>query len=130
MVKLQYLYNESCGLRAQLRPLSCKHSHCGNQATSQAKNNFFMKSKFASNLSLCLHPPQCPHLSLKRLMPFLSSLLSDPGKPGVRSLTDVTLADEDTYSILTDNANREIQGNMATQVTQPGGQLCKQCSAT
>ena len=54
--------------------------------------------------------------------------LSDPGKPGVRSLgpdvrhklhtrrfvdlTDVTLADEDTNSILTDNANRAIQGNV------------------
>ena len=48
--------------------------------------------------------------------------LSDPGKPGVRSLgpdvcpslsktpcvdlTDVTLVDEDTKSILTDDANR------------------------
>ena len=66
--------------------------------------------------------------------------LSDPGKPGVRSLgpdvrhwlretpcwdlTDVTLADEDTNSILTDNANRAIQGNVAMQVTQPGGQIC------
>ena len=58
MVKLRYLYNESCGLRAQLRPLSCKHRHCDNQATSQAKNYFFIKRKFASNLSLCLHPPQ------------------------------------------------------------------------
>ena len=27
-------------------------------------------------------------------------------------LTDVTLADEDTNSILTDNANRAIQGNV------------------
>ena len=46
--------------------------------------------------------------------------LSDPGKPGVRSLgpdvtetpcvdlTDVTLADEDTKSILTDNVNRAM----------------------
>ena len=34
-------------------------------------------------------------------------------------LTDVTLADEDTNSILTDNANRIIQGNVAIQVTQP-----------
>ena len=57
-----------------------------------------------------------------------SKFLSDPGKPGVRSmgpdvrnklrdvcvdLTDVTLADEDTNSILTDNANRAIQGNVA-----------------
>ena len=57
--------------------------------------------------------------------------LSDPGKPGVRSLgpdvrhsvpptpcldlTDVTLADEDTNSILTDNANRAIQGNLCNQ---------------
>ena len=69
--------------------------------------------------------------------------LSDPGKPGVRSLgpdvcpslterpfvdlTDVTLADEDTNLILTDNANRAIQGNVAMQVTQSGGQLWKQC---
>ena len=31
------------------------------------------------------------------------------------NLTDVTLADEDTNSILTDNANRAIQGNVAMQ---------------
>ena len=37
----------------------------------------------------------------------------------------MTLADEDTNSILTDNANRAIQCNVAMQVTQPGGQLCK-----
>ena len=36
--------------------------------------------------------------------------------------TDVTLADEDTNSILTDNANRAYQGNVAMRVTQPGGQ--------
>ena len=41
-------------------------------------------------------------------------------------LTDVTLTAEDTNSILTDNANRAIQGNVAKQVTQPGGQLGKQ----
>ena len=29
-------------------------------------------------------------------------------------ITDVTLADEDTNSILTDNANRAFQGNVAT----------------
>ena len=29
-----------------------------------------------------------------------------------------TLADEDTSSILTDNANRAIQGNVEMQVTQ------------
>ena len=67
--------------------------------------------------------------------------LSNPGKPGVRSmgpdvrlsrhlvadLTDVTLVDEDTNSILTDNANRAIQGNVAMHVTLPGGQLWNQC---
>ena len=40
------------------------------------------------------------------------------------NLTELTLADNDTNPILTDNANRAIQGNVATQ---PGGQLCKQC---
>ena len=34
---------------------------------------------------------------------------------------------EDTNSKLTDNANRAIQGNVAAQVTRPGGQLWKQC---
>ena len=34
-------------------------------------------------------------------------------------LTDVTLADGDTKSILTDNANRAIQGNVAMRVTHP-----------
>ena len=41
-------------------------------------------------------------------------------------LTDVTLADEDTNPILTDNANRTFQGNLATRVTQPGGQIWNQ----
>ena len=39
----------------------------------------------------------------------------------------MTLADEDTNSILTDNANRAIQGNVAMHVTLPGGQLWNQC---
>ena len=42
-------------------------------------------------------------------------------------LTDVTLADEDTNSILTDNANRAIPGNVAMHVMLPGGQLWNQC---
>ena len=45
----------------------------------------------------------------------------------MRNLTDLTLADEYyTNSILTDNANRAIQGNVAMQVTQVapcGGQI-------
>ena len=47
-------------------------------------------------------------------------------KRGLDDLTDVTLADEDTDSILTDNANRASQGNVAMKVTQPGGQLWNQ----
>ena len=42
-------------------------------------------------------------------------------------LTDVTLADEDTNSILTDNAKKAIHGNVAIYVTLPGGQLWNQC---
>ena len=41
-----------------------------------------------------------------------------------RDLTDVTLADEDTNSIQTDDANKAIQGNVAMQVAPPGGQIC------
>ena len=43
------------------------------------------------------------------------------------NLTDVTLADQTTNSLQTDNANMTIQGNVAMQVTQPGGQLWNQC---
>ena len=42
---------------------------------------------------------------------------------GFADLTDVTLADEDTNSILTDDANRTIPGNIAMQVAPPGGQV-------
>ena len=40
------------------------------------------------------------------------------------NLTDVTLNEEHTNSILTDNANKAIQGYEAMQVTQPGGKIC------
>ena len=60
----------------------------------------------------------------------VGEFLSDLGIPGVRSmgpsvfnlrevwleLTDVTLADEDTKSQLTDNANRAILATEAMQV--------------
>ena len=46
--------------------------------------------------------------------PFVSKLQTP--RP-FADLTDVTLVDEDTKSILTDNANRAIQGNQAIQVT-------------
>ena len=42
--------------------------------------------------------------------------LSETPTPCV-DLTDVTLADEDTNSKLTDNANRAFQGNVAMRVT-------------
>ena len=45
-------------------------------------------------------------------------------------LTDVTLADEDTNSILTNNANRAIIDNVAMQVAPPGGQTCSYMQAT
>ena len=59
--------------------------------------------------------------------------LLDPGVPGVRSmgpdlcpsvthLIDVTLADEDSNSIPTDDVNRAILGNMTMQVAPSGGQ--------
>ena len=42
-------------------------------------------------------------------------------------LTDVTLANEDINSILDDNANRPIQGNVAIQVVPHGGQIFNLC---
>ena len=57
---------------------------------------------------------------------------------GFADITDVTLVDEDTKSILTNNVNRAIQGNQAIHVTlvwsanllvmqmvPSGGQICK-----
>ena len=58
----------------------------------------------------------------------MGSLLSNSQtKTPLADLNDVTSADEDTNRILTDNANRAIQGNVAMQVTLPGGQLWIQC---
>ena len=42
-------------------------------------------------------------------------------------LTDVTLADEYTNSILTDNANQAFQRNVAIQVTEAAGKICNLC---
>ena len=50
--------------------------------------------------------------------PIYVSSLSETER-GLWNFTDLTLADEATNSIPTDNANRTIQGNMAIQVTQP-----------
>ena len=50
----------------------------------------------------------------------------------IEDLTDLTRADDDTNSMLIDNANAAIQGNVTMQVTQSGGQLwtCNTNSAT
>ena len=40
---------------------------------------------------------------------------------GFADLTDVTLVDEDINSILADDVNRAIPGNLAMQVAPPGG---------
>ena len=66
--------------------------------------------------------------------------LSDPGIPGpiygsgchyvrevVADLTEVTLVDEDTNSIPTNNTNRTNQDNVATPVTNPGDQFKNIC---
>ena len=57
-----------------------------------------------------------PGLLVRSMCP---DCLSQTTTPSV-NLTYVTLADKDTNPILTDNANRAFQGNVATQVNQPG----------
>ena len=43
----------------------------------------------------------------------------------VEELTEMTLADGDTKSMLTDNAKRAIQGNVTMHVTHPGNLVVK-----
>ena len=65
--------------------------------------------------------PRCPWGPI-----YGSACLSLTPRP-FANLTDVTLADEDTNSILTDNANHAFQRNVATQVTEAGGKICNLC---
>ena len=60
--------------------------------------------------------PRCPWSDLW--------VLVSQTEPPCVDLTDATLADEDTKSILTENANRAIQGNLAMQVASSGGKIC------
>ena len=66
----------------------------------------------------------------------ITLFLSDPGIPGpiygsgclyvrdlVADLTDVTLVDEDTNSIPTNNSDRTIQDNVAMPVTNPSSAI-------
>ena len=41
----------------------------------------------------------------------------------LKEIADVTLIDEDTKSILTDDANKEIPSKMTIHVVPPGGQI-------
>ena len=45
-------------------------------------------------------------------------------------LTDMTLADEDSNLIPTDDVNRAIQGNVAMQVAPPGSEIETNASGT
>ena len=104
--------------------------------------SLFMKNTDIRRAKVKFLPPFCDLVHVQIVVDLFAKL------SGVRSmgpslsnwvrdlwlhLTDVTLADEDTNSILTDNANRAIQGNVAMQVTQvapSGGQIlnwCKWC---
>ena len=74
--------------------------------------------QFAKNIGFNFYRTQ---VSLVRSM---GSSLSNWLTVRFADLTDVTLADEDTNSILTDNANRAFQRNVAKQVTQAGGKIC------
>ena len=88
--------------------------------------SLFMKNTDIRRAKVKFLPPFCDLVHVQIVVDLFAKL------SGVRSmgpslsnwvrdlwlhLTDVTLADEDTNSILTDNANRAIQGNVATQVT-------------
>ena len=54
--------------------------------------------------------------------PIYGSDLSNSLRDYFADLTDVTLADEDSNSIPTDDVNRAILSNLAMQVAPSGGQ--------
>ena len=98
--------------------------------------SLFMKNTDIRRAKVKFLPPFCDLVHVQIVVDLFAKL------SGVRSmgpslsnwvrdlwlhLTDVTLADEDTNSILTDNANRAIQGNVTMHVMQPGGQICNIC---
>ena len=75
--------------------------------------------------------PSLVKINIHLLHVIQNRFLLDPGVPGVRpsvtptpfaDLTDVTLADEDSNTITTDDVNSAILGNVAMQVAPPGGQ--------
>ena len=56
------------------------------------------------------------HLQVVRVLTSFPEMIQDLSNSN-SDLTDVTLADEDSNSILTDDANRTIRGNMASGAT-------------
>ena len=52
-------------------------------------------------------------------MTLVKGLVEDP----FEDIADVTLIDEDTKTILTDDAKKEIPSNMTMHVVPPGGQI-------
>ena len=71
------------------------------------RNNTFYRTQLSLGSDLLVPMSDCPSLSW--------------------NLNDVTLADQVTNLLQTDNANMVIQGNVAMQVTQPGGQVWNKC---
>ena len=70
---------------------------------------------------VCLFDPTL-HIFIGPRCPWGPIYGFDLSNRGFADLTDVTLADEDSNSIPTDDVNRAILGNVAMQVTPPGGQ--------
>ena len=89
-------------------------------------SHFSRSSYFRNNWCSPLYSFYRTQVSLVRSMgPVLSHWVS---MRGFADLTDVTLVDEDTNSIPTNNTNRTIQDNVAMPVTNPGDQfenICK-----
>ena len=98
-------------------------NHAGKHDGGRDKHRYRWQAQQGANtwqlLSFLLHP------GLSGVQSMGSSLCNKLTETPFADLTDVTLADEDTNPILTDNANRAIQGNVAMQVTQPGRKICK-----
>ena len=68
------------------------------------------------SFGICFFGPRCPW------GPIYGSGPMSLTPRGFANLFDVTLANEDSNSIPTDEANRAILGNMARQVALTGGQ--------
>ena len=74
------------------------------------------------------HPhPHIPHMRIIRIFRIFRIRMANPSldlchSKTMLSLTDVTLADEDSNSVPTDDVNRAFLGNVAMQVAPSDGQ--------